>query len=144
MTQARGPYTLLPPVLTANIESATDVMIARNTARRAASLLGFIPARQAQLAGATTALAELMLKTGVRHTLHYSGVTADKRIGVQMSVTAPWLTGAPSGNVMTGLRAKLGELVDEILLETKDTPTIIAILWQTAAGEAAGGEDANP
>src|SRR5512147_2414021 len=103
----KGPYTMHPPVLTVPIENSMDVMIARNTARRAAGLLGFNPAHQAQLASASATLAELVLKTGQVHALHYNGVTNGDKRGVQLSVVMPWLAGSSSSNIMIALRSKL-------------------------------------
>lgn len=129
MSKSKGPYTMHPPVLTVPIEGAMDVMIARNTARRAAGLLAFNPAHQAQIASAAATLAELVLKTGNRHVLHFNGVTSVDKKGVQLSVVTPWLAGVSSSNIMLALRSKLGDLVDEILLETETSPTIIMVMW---------------
>jgi len=119
-----------PPVLSVRVESAMDIMIARNTARRAASLLGFSPAHQAQLASAAATLAELVLKTGDMHTLHFNGVANEEKKGVQLSTTTPWLAGVSVSNVMIALRSKIGDLVDEILVEGDDVPNIIMIVWR--------------
>jgi hypothetical protein len=108
-----------------------DVMIARNTARRAASLLGFVPARQAQLASVAATLSELVLKTGAKHQLNFTGVRDDEKTGVQLSIEMPWLSGVAVSNVMTALRSKLGDLIDEILIEGEESPTIITVMWRT-------------
>ncbi|MEZ4668834.1 MAG: hypothetical protein R3E39_13075 [Anaerolineae bacterium] len=130
MTRPKGPYTMLPPVLAVKLESTMDIMIARNTARRAASLLGFAPSRQAQLASVAATLAELVLKTGQKHTMNFNGVTNNDKTGVQLSMVTPWLNGVSVNNVMIALRSKLGDLIDEILLEGDDTPTIITVMWR--------------
>jgi hypothetical protein len=134
----KGPYTMLPPVLSVPVQNVMDVSIARNTARRAASLLGFAPARQAQLASVSATLAELVLKTGNEHIMNFNGVSNGNKTGVQLSVTTPWLSGVSESNVMIALRSKLGDLIDEILLEGEDTPTIITVMWRTESdpGEA--------
>jgi hypothetical protein len=134
----KGPYAMLPPVLSVPVQNVMDVSIARNTARRAASLLGFAPARQAQLASVSATLAELVLKTGNEHTMNFNGVSNGNKTGVQLSVTTPWLSGVSESNVMIALRSKLGDLIDEILLEGEDTPTIITVMWRTESdpGEA--------
>jgi hypothetical protein len=119
-----------PPVMAVMIEQQMDIMIARNTARRAASLLGFSPAAQAQLAGAAATLAELTLKTGERHELHFNGIRDGFKDGVQLSVLTPWLGGAPEGNIMLALRQKVGDLVDEILFDTDPAPVIMLMMWQ--------------
>ncbi len=105
-------------------------MIARNTARRAASLLGFAPARQAQLASVAATLGELVLKTGATHTMNFNGVTNGDKTGVQLSIKTPWLANVATGNVMIALRSKLGDLIDEILLEGEDVPTIVTVMWR--------------
>ncbi|MBI5670680.1 MAG: hypothetical protein HZC41_22025 [Chloroflexi bacterium] len=131
MTRPKGPYSLQPPVMSVQIESAMDIMIVRNTARRAAGLLGFTPAHQAQLASAAATLAELVLKTGELHVVHFSGVVNTNQKGVQISITMPWLSGVSSHNVLIALRSKLGDLVDEILIEGETPPTVIMIMWRS-------------
>lgn len=126
----RSPYAMQPPVMSVVIEKQMDIMIARNTARRTASLLGFSPAAQAQLAGAAATLAELTLKTGDRHELHLNGIRDGFKNGIQLSVATPWLSGAPEGNIMLALRQKVGDLVDEILIETDPSPLIMLMMWQ--------------
>jgi hypothetical protein len=106
-----------------------DIMIVRDTVRRAASLLGFAPAHRAQLASAAATLAELVLKTGEAHTIHLNGVINGIKTGIQISSETPWLAGVSANNVLLALRSKLGDLVDEILLEGETPPTIIMIMW---------------
>jgi hypothetical protein len=130
-----------PPVLTVPIENRMDMMIARNTARRAAGLLGFNPAHQAQLASAAATLAELVLQTRTVHILHFNGVTGANKEGVQLSVATPWLAGESSSNVMIALRSKLGDLVDEILIENESAPTIIVVMWLDEAHAQDGNEN---
>src|SRR5512145_1352513 len=132
-SRPKGPYSLQPPVMSVQIENAMDIMIVRNTARRAAGLLGFTPAHQAQLASAAATLAELVLKTGELHIVHFSGVVNSNKKGVQVSITMPWLAGVSSHNVLIALRSKLGNLVDEILIEGEAPPTIIMIMWRSGA-----------
>lgn len=129
-----------PPVLSVRVESAMDIMIARNTARRAASLLGFTPSHQAQIASASATLAELVLKTGDLHVLHFNGVANGDKKGVQLSTIAPWLVGVSTSNVMIALRSKIGDLVDEILVEGEEAPAIIMIMWR----QETDGDDDEP
>jgi hypothetical protein len=110
-----------------------DIMIVRDTVRRAASLLGFSPAHRAQLASAAATLAELVLKTGEAHTIHLNGVINGIKTGLQISSETPWLAGVSANNVLIALRSKLGDLVDEILLEGETPPTIIMIMWLNEA-----------
>jgi hypothetical protein len=106
-----------------------DIMIVRDTARRAASLLGFSPAYRAQLSSAAATLAELVLKTGEAHTIHLNGILDGINVGLQISSETPWLAGVSANNVLVALRSKLGDLVDEILLQGEDPPTIIMVMW---------------
>lgn len=143
MSRPKGPYSLQPPVMSVQIENAMDIMIVRNTARRAAGLLGFPPAHQAQLASAAATLAELVLKTGEVHVVHFSGVANSDKKGVQISIIMPWLAGVSSHNVLIALRSKLGDLVDEILIEGDAPPTVIMIMWRGSADASDADEDAS-
>ncbi len=126
-----GPYQVRPPIMTVKVEDVMDIMIVRDTARRAAALLGFTPAHRAQLSTAAASLAELMLKSGEAHTIQLNGVVHGPREGLQISSQAPFLAGVSANNVLVALRAKLGELVDEIHLENHadESPTIVMIMW---------------
>lgn len=131
MTTPKSPYTMTPPVMTVRVEDAMDIMIVRDTTRRAAGLVGFSPAHRAQLSSASATLAELVLKTGEVHTIHMTGITDGNRRGLQISLTTPWLAGVSANNILIALRSKLGELVDEIMLVGEDggEPTIIMVMW---------------
>jgi len=131
MAEPRGPYHTRPPIMTVKVEDSMDIMIVRDTARRASSLLGFAPAHRAQLASAAATLAELVLKTGEAHTIHMNGVIEGMRTGLQISSETPWLAGVSTNNVLVALRSKLGDLVDEIMLEGQQPPTIIMVMWLT-------------
>lgn len=128
MSETRSPYKMRPPVLSVRVEDSMDIMIVRDTTRRAAGLLGFSPAHRAQLASAAATLAELVLKTGEAHTLNLNGVLNSSLIGLQISTETPWLEGVSVNNVMIALKSKMGDLVDEILLE-EDPPIIIMVMW---------------
>jgi hypothetical protein len=129
MSEARSPYKMRPPVMQVRVEDSMDIMIVRDTTRRAAGLLGFSPAHRAQLASAAATLAELVLKTGEAHTVHLNGVIDGVKIGLQISSETPWLAGVSANNVLIALKSKMGDLVDEILLEREPTPVIIMIMW---------------
>jgi len=130
MAEPHGPYKMRPPVMSVRVEDSMDIMIVRDTARRAAGLLGFAPAHRAQLASAGATLAELVLKTGEAHTIHMNGVIDGSKNGLQISSDTPWLAGVSANNVLIALRSKMGDLVDEIVLEDEnDSPTIIMIMW---------------
>ncbi|MFW5691907.1 MAG: hypothetical protein ACOCX3_01000 [Chloroflexota bacterium] len=129
MSRATSPYNMRPPIMSVKVEDTMDVMIVRDTARRAAGLLGFSPARRAQLSTAAAALAELVLKTGDPHVVHLNGVVDGVKMGLQLSAETPWLAGVSSSNVLVALRSKLGELVDDIKLMGDHPPTIIMVTW---------------
>src|SRR5574342_451368 len=105
----KGPYAMQPPVMMVRVEDSMDIMIVRDTARRAAALLGFAPAHRAQLASAAATLAELVLKTGEAHTINLNGVVDGNKVGIQISSITPWLTGVSVSNVLIALRSKLGD-----------------------------------
>lgn len=134
MGLTNNPYNMVPPVMTVRVEDAMDIMIVRDTTRRAAGLIGFSPAHRAQLSSASASLAEFILKNGEVHTIKMTGVTDGKRRGLQISLTTPWLAGRSANDILNALRAKLGELVDEILLiEDGSEPTILMIMWLNEA-----------
>jgi hypothetical protein len=118
-----------PPVMSVRVEDSMDIMIVRDTVRRAGGLLGFSPAHRAQLSSAAATLAELVLKTGEAHTILLNGVLNGINVGLQISSETPWLAGVSANNVLIALQSKLGDLVDEILLEGDSPPTIIMIMW---------------
>lgn len=128
MVETKSPYKMRPPVLSVRVEDSMDIMIVRDTARRAGSLIGFSPAYRAQLASAAATLADLVLKTGESHTIHLNGVVDSLNVGLQISSQTPWLEGVSVNNVMIALKSKMGELVDEIILEN-DPATILMVMW---------------
>jgi hypothetical protein len=129
MSEVTSPYKMRPPVMQVRVEDSMDIMIVRDTARRAAGLLGFSPAHRAQLASAAATLAELVLKTGEAHDLHLNGVAKGIKLGLQISSETPWLAGVSANNVVVALKSKMGELVDEIMLLTEPEPTILMVMW---------------
>ncbi len=138
---SQGPYNTRPPVMSVKVEDSMDIMIVRDTARRAAGLIGFAPALRAQVSTAAATLAELVLKTGEVHLIHINGVVNGVKDGLQISSQAPWLAGVSANNVLIALRTKLGDLVDEILLEGQQPPTIIMVMWLSNARSLAQEDD---
>lgn len=128
MAETSSSYKMRPPVLSVRVEDSMDIMIVRDTTRRAAGLLGFSPAHRAQLASAAATLAELVLKTGEAHTVHLNGIIKGMQNGLQISSETPWLEGVSANNVLIALKSKMGDLVDEIILE-EEPPTIKMIMW---------------
>ncbi|GAB1420090.1 hypothetical protein MASR2M15_01680 [Anaerolineales bacterium] len=135
MSVVKEPYKKRPPVMSVRIEDTMDVMIVRDTTRRAASLIGFSPAFRAQLAGAASSLAELVLKTHDPHIIHLNGIINGLQNGLQISVDTPWLMGVSENNIKIALQSKMGELVDEIILLGEDPPAIFLVMWLTPERE---------
>jgi hypothetical protein len=126
--------------MSVKVEDSMDIMIVRDTTRRASSLIGFAPAHRAQLASAAATLADLVLKTGEAHTIHINGVVDGMKDGLQISSETPWLAGVSANNVLVALRSKLGDLVDEIRLEGGEVPTIVMITWFNETGSEEYGD----
>jgi hypothetical protein len=130
MSPITSKYKMRPPVMTVRVEDSMDIMIVRDTARRAAGLVGFSPAFRAQLGSAAATLAELVLKTGEAHTIHLNGVIEGARNGLQISSETPWLAGVSANNVIIALKSKMGDLVDEIQLsDNEGQPIITLVMW---------------
>jgi hypothetical protein len=132
-------YTAIPPILSVKVQDNVDVMITRDTARRASSLLGFAPSFQAKLASAAAVLAGLVLHTRTVHELNFNGVRHGDRIGVQVSCVVPWLVDVQASRVEMALHLKLGNLVDEIAFIQGETAVIFLTLWQPLKSD-----DSNP
>ncbi|GAB4572174.1 MAG: hypothetical protein Kow0077_10820 [Anaerolineae bacterium] len=141
---ANDEFVVIPPVLNVTVEDSMDIMIARDTARRAAALLGFAPAFRAQLAGAAGALAELVLKTGTLHKIEFNGVQRGGKTGIQISCPAKWLANVSASNVELALRAKLGDLVDDIQMRGDEPPTILLTMWLTPTREMKSFDSTEP
>ena len=122
--------------MSVKVEDSMDIMIVRDTARRAAGLIGFTPAHRAQISSAAATLAELVLKTGEAHTIRLTGVTNGAEVGLQISSETPWLAGVSAQNVLVALRSKMGDLVDEILLLGDEDPTIVVVMWLNSVNAA--------
>lgn len=140
MTELDGPYFVQPPVMAVTVEDSMDIMIVRDTVRRAGNLLGFSPADRAQLASAAATLAELVLKSGDLQEITLNGVRQQQKNGLQISTPAPWLENVSSNNVLIALRSKLGDLVDEILVQGEQPPVIYLVMWLGDSRREAGDE----
>jgi hypothetical protein len=130
-----GGYTVVPPILSVKVQDNVDIMITRDTARRASSLLGFAPSFQAKLASAAAVLAELVLHTRTLHEINFYGVMHGGRIGIQVSSVVPWLADVPASRVEFALQLKLGGLMDEVVLMQGETTIIALTLWQPENSE---------
>lgn len=131
---------VVPPVMGIQIQDAMDVMIARNTARRTASLLGFTSSARAQIATAVAVLADIIVNAGAQQTIHLNGVRNGGQIGIQVSCAASWLAGASPDDALIALRSKLTDMMDEVALEPGAPPKIVMVLWLTAVRTALDGE----
>src|SRR5690242_18777195 len=90
----------VPPVMLIRVEDTMDTMIARNTARRAASLLGFSSASRAQIATAVAALTDIILNVEGHQVIHLHGLRNGTQLGIQVSCDAPWLASASHENAL--------------------------------------------
>jgi len=120
---------VVPPVMLIHVEDAMDIMIARNTARRAASLLGFSSVARAQVATAVAALVDIILNVESNQTIHLHGVRDGMQMGLQVSCEAPWMAGADPEDAQIALRSRLGDIMDEIVFEAGPPPRIVMALW---------------
>src|SRR5258706_6580742 len=110
-----GERHSIPAIMQIPIREAGDVQIARNSARRVASLLGFAPTSRAQISSVAATLAEMILnadKQGLELYIH--GFQSGAQSGIQITCDAPWLSATSKENAQVALHSKLGELVDEI------------------------------
>ena len=87
MTTGSG-RVVVPPIMMIQVEDTMDVMIARNTARRASSLLGFSSVSRAQVATAVAALADIILNVEARQTIHLHGLRDG--LGEHFGILAAW------------------------------------------------------
>lgn len=140
MNTPGGARVVVPPVMGIQIQDAMDVMIARNTARRAASLLGFSSSSRAQIATAVAVLADIILNSSAQQTIHLNGLRNGAQTGIQVSCDAPWMGGASPDDALVALHSKLGDMMDEVALEPGSLPRISMILWLSASRTAQENE----
>ena len=123
----------IPPIMQVPIREPADVQVARNSARRVASLLGFAPTSRAQISSVAATLADMILnadKPGIELYIH--GLQSGAQNGVQITCEAPWLAATSTENAQVALRSKLGEMVDEIevtRVESNVAPRLRVLLW---------------
>ncbi len=128
---SEGQRVKIPPVMVIQVEDSMDVMLARNIARRAASLLGFNTSSRAQVASAVASLVGVILNAGERQVINLHGLRQGVEVGIQVICDAPWLADASPENATVALRAKMGKIMDEISLVSTATPHIEMVLWLT-------------
>ncbi len=133
MNTPGGARVVVPPVMGIQVQDAMDVMIARNTARRAASLLGFSSSSRAQIATAVAVLADIIINSGSQQTIHLNGLRNGAQSGIQVSCDASWMAGASPDDALVALHSKLGDMMDEVELQPGTPPHISMILWLSAA-----------
>jgi hypothetical protein len=123
-------YSVIPPIVSISVEYAVDRIIARDTARRVASALGFVPAEQAQLSVAAAKLAESLLATGQRNEICYSGVLSENGVGLQMTCAVPWLTDAKLTDLSQSFERRGDSLVSDLHIEQGVVPAIVLTTWR--------------
>ena len=126
-----GHRTKIPPVMLIEVQSSTDVMQARNTARRAASLLGFNTASRAQIAGAVAELVTIIVNAGEHQVVHLHGVKEAVQLGIMIRCDAHWLGASSLDNAVVALKTKLGQMMDEVNIVEAEPPRIEMILWRS-------------
>ncbi len=140
MSNLGNARVVVPPVMGIQIQDSMDVMIARNTARRAASLLGFSSSSRAQFATAVAVLADIIVNAGAQQTIHLNGLRNGAQTGIQVSCEASWLAGASPDDALVALHSKLGEMMDEVTVEVGTPSKIVMILWLSATRTTQEGE----
>jgi hypothetical protein len=123
-------YSIIPPIVSISVEYAVDRLIARDTARRVASALGFVPAEQAQLSVAAARLAESLLAGGQRVEICYNGVLGENGVGMQMTCPVPWLTNTTSGEFSQSFEKRGDSLVSDLRIQQGDVPSIVLTTWR--------------
>lgn len=132
-TPGSSSRVVIPPVMGIHVQDSMDVMIARNTARRTAALLGFSSTNRAQIASAVAVLADIIVNAEQPQTIHLNGLRNGAQTGIQISCSAPWLAGANPDDALFVLRGKLGDMMDEVSINSGELPKISMILWLSAA-----------
>src|SRR5258708_1193966 len=129
MLHSGGSRITVHPVMMIGVEDRMEEMMARKTARGAGSLLGFSPASRAQIATAVAALTDIILNSEARQDIQLHGLRIGSQMGIQISCDAPWLASASPENGLIALRAKLGDMMDEVDLDPGSPPRIRMVLW---------------
>lgn len=128
-----GERHTIPPVMQVPIKEPGDVQVARNSARRVASLLGFAPTSRAQISSVAATLADMILQSdqpGIELFIH--GLQSGAQNGMQITCEAPWLLQISTENAQVALRTKFGEMVDEIEVipvGQNGAPRLRVLLW---------------
>jgi len=112
----------VPPVMIIEVEDSMDVMLARNTARRAASLLGFNTSSRAQVAGAVASLVEIILNAGEQQVIHLHGLRQGAKTGLQVRCEAPWLASASPENASFPMIHPASNWFYGVLMSAKHAP----------------------
>ncbi|PJF42534.1 MAG: hypothetical protein CUN55_09915 [Phototrophicales bacterium] len=121
----------IPPVMMIDVRSSTDIVQARNIARRAASLLNFNTASRAQLAGAVASLISIILNAGQQQIVHIHGIKQGGQVGLMVRCDAAWLALNNLENASVALKSKIGAMMDEVRVIAGDPPSIEMVLWRT-------------
>src|SRR5258708_20011552 len=105
----------------------------RTRPRRAATLLGFSSASGEKSGGAVAALTDIILNAEGHQVIHLHGLRNGVQLGIQVSCEAPWLASASHDNALIALRSKLGDMMDEVDLESGSPPRIKMVMWLSGA-----------
>ena len=118
---------IIPPIISIIINTENDIVIARDTARRLAAMVGETPLMQARFSTIASEITRLLLKTCQTHRLDFYRIEHQSHQGLQLSCEVDWLHGVCYERVVCGLQQKLGQLADDIQVHDTDTLTFIGI-----------------
>ena len=105
---------IVPPVVSTSISTDDDIIVARDTARRVAMLLGLSPLLQARYSTIAAEISRLVIRTDQYHRMDFYGIQQGMDTGIQLGCQMPWLVNKPYDLVCLGLEQKLDALADVI------------------------------
>lgn len=120
---------IIAPVVSIPVECTLDRMIARDTARRIAGALGFLPAAQAQIGTVALNLTDVLLRSRTAQELEFYGVRDNATTGMCLSCPVWWLNGCPQDQIVADLQSKFAHLADEIDFQPEDMLALLTF-WQ--------------
>ncbi len=121
---------IIAPVVSIPVECAMDRMIARDTARRVAGALGFMPAIQAQIGSVTLYVADLLLNNGDTYELNFFGVRDNTNTGMCLNSPVWWEDSGTPDKILEALQAKFAKLVDEVEFQADQESPVLLTFWQ--------------
>lgn len=120
---------IIAPVVSIPVECTLDRMIARDTARRVAGALGFLPASQAHIGTVALNLTDILLSSRAAQELEFYGVRDNATTGMCLSCPVWWLSGCSQDQIVADLQSKFAHLADEIDFQPEDMLALLTF-WQ--------------